>query len=332
VSQFMGFFADRNRILNQPALYAQQAYTLYRQLFPFAMDGVTRLQLVPDDCLNNLPFEALVTKPPTGNQLSQWPYLLQTQSVELAFSARILLQQNGSRENAGDYLYIAAPGFAQKERGLTPLPASTKEARGIEEAANGHTSRVEAGEATVQDFLTRAGDYRILHLSTHASSEADSLNQPQIEFTDSSLSLPALYAMRLKAGLVVLSACKTNLGKFEKGEGVMSLSRGFSYAGAQTMIASLWEVDDAASADLFRDFYQQLGQHSIASSLRAAKKQLIRSSRSDLASPYYWAGFQFIGQDTVIEQPFYGRWVWVMVAVVLLSVSALWWRYRKRKS
>ena len=87
----------------------------------------------------------------------------------------------------------------------------------------------------------------MIHLSTHAGADETDF-APRIEFIDTSLYLPELYAMKIPADLVVLSACETGLGKFEKGEGVMSLARGFAYAGAGSLVASLWKVNEGSTA------------------------------------------------------------------------------------
>ena len=104
-----------------------------------------------------------------------------------------------------------------------------------------------------------------------------------------------IYNLRLSADLVVLSACQTALGKEVAGEGLVGLTRGFMYAGARRVIASLWQVSDVATAELMKRFYDGLLQRQLpaAAALRRAQMEMARDPR--WASPYYWAGFVLQG-------------------------------------
>ena len=114
---------------------------------------------------------------------------------------------------------------------------------------------------------------------------------------DGFLRLNDIYNLRLPAELVVLSACQTGLGKQLQGEGFIGLTRGFMHAGAKRILASLWKVDDRATAELMRRFYEgMLGQKHLspASALREAQLALMKQSR--WRSPYYWAAFVLQGE------------------------------------
>ena len=164
-----------------------------------------------------------------------------------------------------------------------------------------------------QDFaanLTTAlspalAQYRIIHFATHAVSDSehpersglvlslfDRRGQPQSGF----LSLQQIYDMNLPADLIVLSACETGLGRQIGGEGLVGLVRGFMYAGATRVIASLWSVDDEVTANLMAHFYRNLEQDGLspAAALRAAQMAVRKESK--WRAPYYWAGFQLQGE------------------------------------
>lgn len=147
--------------------------------------------------------------------------------------------------------------------------------------------------------------YRIIHFATHGLlnsehpelsgvllSMVDENGQPQ----DGFLQLNEIYNLNLQADLVVLSACQTGLGKEIKGEGLIGLTRGFMYAGATRVVASLWKVDDAATAQFMSYFYQEMftNQKKPAAALRAA--QLKMSKHRAWKSPFYWAGFIIQGE------------------------------------
>jgi CHAT domain-containing protein/Tfp pilus assembly protein PilF len=146
--------------------------------------------------------------------------------------------------------------------------------------------------------------YRILHFATHGLLDSehpelsglvfslvDSRGQPQYGF----LGLDDVYNMNLNADLVVLSACNTGLGREIQGEGLVGLTQGFMYAGAPQIVASLWSVNDAATAELMGRFYQAMEQKKMspAAALRQAQIQILKQKRWH--DPYYWAGFVIHG-------------------------------------
>ena len=113
---------------------------------------------------------------------------------------------------------------------------------------------------------------------------------------DGFLRLHDIYNLRLGADLVVLSGCQTGLGKAVQGEGLVGLTRGFMYAGARRVVASLWQVDDESTADLMRRFYRAMLKDGRRPSeaLRAAQLEMSRDRR--WAAPFYWAGFVLQGE------------------------------------
>ena len=105
-----------------------------------------------------------------------------------------------------------------------------------------------------------------------------------------------IYNLNLPAELVVLSACKTGLGKEVRGEGLMSLTRGFMYAGAARVMVSLWDVNDKSTSVLMGELYRGLLQQKLrpSAALRAAQLKMLNSKQ--FASPYYWAAFVQLGE------------------------------------
>ena len=193
-------------------------------------------------------------------------------------------------------------GFA----GLERLVSSRREAAAISalvpEKQRWEALDFDARLAAVQD--PRLADFRIIHFATHGLmnsrdprlsglvfSLVDRQGRPQSGF----LRADEVANLKLGADLVVLSACQTALGKELRGEGLLGLARGFMYAGAPRVIASLWRVADSATTDLMSGFYQALlGTHVPASeALRSAKLRLMRNPLR--SAPYYWAGFSLEG-------------------------------------
>jgi hypothetical protein len=105
-----------------------------------------------------------------------------------------------------------------------------------------------------------------------------------------------IYNLDLPLELVVLSACNTGLGKEVRGEGLVGLTQGFMYAGAAGVVASLWKVDDDATAELMKNFYEAMFNEGLTPSAALRKAQLDLSRQNRWRSPYFWAGFVIQGQ------------------------------------
>jgi CHAT domain-containing protein/tetratricopeptide (TPR) repeat protein len=200
----------------------------------------------------------------------------------------------------------ASPTVDVTRAGFARLPGSRREAEAIAALVEPRQARVlldfQASRRALLDGAL-AGS-RILHLATHGVidtrtpelsglvlSLVDERGAPQ----DGFLGLRDVFGLRLDAELVVLSGCETALGKELRGEGLMGLTRGFLYAGARRVAASLWRVQDRATAELMTRFYQGLLTHGLppAAALREAQLALLGDRR--FAAPAYWAPFIVVG-------------------------------------
>ena len=194
-------------------------------------------------------------------------------------------------------------------------------------------------------FSADIASYRIVHIATHGiinnerpeeSGIVLSLFDQQGQSQDGFLRLQDIYNLKLPADLVVLSACSTALGKDVRGEGLVGITRGFMYAGAAGVVASLWKVDDEATAELMKHFYAALFKKGLppAAALRDAQLELAKHSRWQ--SPYYWAGFVIQGQYDQKEkfsQSSIGQTQIAIIAVLggsLLLASIVFHRRRRR--
>jgi CHAT domain-containing protein len=149
------------------------------------------------------------------------------------------------------------------------------------------------------------GDYRIIHFATHGllnnihpelSGIVLSLVDKEGHQQDGFLWLQDIYNLKLSAELVTLSACQTGLGKEIKGEGLIGLARGFMYAGAPRVVASLWKVDDRATSELMKRFYQgMLGPEALRPAEALRQAQLSIWKEKQWREPYYWAAFVLHG-------------------------------------
>ncbi len=201
----------------------------------------------------------------------------------------------------------ALDGFDRPGAGLARLPFSRQEVNAV--AAHVPAARLlkavdfRASRATAVSGAL--ADYRVVHFATHGllNSARPELSALVLSLVDESgrdqdglLRLGEIYNLRLPAEVVVLSACQTALGQEIRGEGLIGLTRGFMHAGAARVVASLWPVDDLATAELMTRFYRGMLKEGRppAAALRAAQLEMARSTQ--WRAPYYWAGFVLQGE------------------------------------
>ena len=156
-------------------------------------------------------------------------------------------------------------------------------------------SRDEASETNVKD---KASSYEVLHFATHATFDNDdpfnsSLLLASDGINDGKLTVEEIYQLKLKPSLVVLSACETGLGKYSAGDEIIGFYRAFMYAGAQSIIATLWPIADEASSFLINEFYQSFKKNSLGESLRMAQLK----TKEQYPNPVNWAGFVLVGRN-----------------------------------
>jgi CHAT domain-containing protein len=284
-----------------------------------------RLAIVPSGALEYVPFAAL-PHPAAGDYQ---PLIADHEVVNLpSVSALSLIRRDNSARRTGmkTLALLADPVFEADDPRLVTL--RKKKATGSASARRESFSRlpfsrVEADEIAKlvpKNSLLKAtgfqanramatspelGRYRIIHFATHGMLDSDHPLLSGLAFSlinkngvpqDGFLRMHEIYNLRLPADLVVLSACQTALGEEIKGEGLVGLTRGFMHAGAQRVVASLWQVDDVATADLMQRFYRRMLKENLrpAAALRAAQIEMSKSSR--WSSPYYWAGFVMQGE------------------------------------
>jgi CHAT domain-containing protein/Flp pilus assembly protein TadD len=317
---------------NNPADFSVISYRLYKQLFEPLKDLIKGKQLliVPDGPLDLLPFECLVTKSTSlDSTFRTLPYLVNDYTVSYAPSATYLNLSEKAAAPAGQKAFLGfAPVFRDlspsKQRSLYPgldrplsaLPLSETEVKDLVTLFNkptGFWSFLKSDKKAADIFVDAAAtekafkslplsNYKYIHLATHAFVSENHPGQSGIVFSpskdgteDGILHASEIYNLHLAARLVTLSACKTGIGKMAKGEGMMSLSRAFQYAGAKDLLVSLWNVDDRSTARLMVDFYDKNEQETpMSRALRDAKRAMIREGR--YAQPKFWAPFIFIGQ------------------------------------
>ena len=307
------------------AAYTAAATELYRQLVaPVAGMLTENVIIVPDGVLGYIPFDALLTqKPADPERFHSHTYFGKEKKISYAYSATLLREMRDKKHKTPPTapLLALAPFFrgnadtlrehtdelsesvGLRRDTLTALPASGQEVKSISKIFSGKAFY--GADAPKETLLREAGKYRILHLSTHGKA-----NDKVGDYAYLAFSVPGdttqfdkfyvrdIYNLALNADLVTLSACETGIGELKRGEGIISLARAFAYAGAKSIVTSLWVVNDDRTAELMRLFYQNLQKKGWDKdrALWQAKNDFIAKHKTDGgAHPYYWAGFVPVG-------------------------------------
>ncbi|MBI2301369.1 MAG: CHAT domain-containing protein [Armatimonadetes bacterium] len=298
-----------------PAGTGQALYDLLLRPAKADINASQRLLICPDDVLHTLPFATLATRQPGAAE----HYLMEDRSSHTIVSMGVYVEARKARNDAadrkpwlgfGDPLY--GPGqtaqrgddsYVRRGGGLGRLPGTRTEVEGIASLLGaGAVSRLDK-DATETAARTATGTSRILHFACHGLLD-------NVDPFGSALALTAdqdndgllrayeiLEHVRLKADLVVLSACETGLGEQTRFEGVVGLTRAFIYAGTPSVVVSLWSVPDESTTKLMTEFYRQLQAGKPKDeALRQAQLVLLHDKdHPEWARPFYWAAFELVG-------------------------------------
>ncbi|MBU3026550.1 CHAT domain-containing protein [Zobellia galactanivorans] len=325
------------RLLSHPSLTGQEPIKeLGGQLFEKLLERPLRgfdgeeVTIVPDGVLHYLPFDLL-----SDND----DYVLKTKSIGYANSVASLMKLKAKRKAETNSVLAFAPSFSgegpvQGVRQFGRLLYNDDEVSKIDRFY--HTEVVLDEKATLSYFKSNLSRYNILHLATHASANDAFPDYSYLAFSagadseqHSILYIKDLYNIALDADMVTLSACQTGIGKLQKGQGMLSLSKGFYYAGAKSLVNTLWKINDKSSVRLMEDFYEGLSEgKSKTRALRDAKLKYLESTDDELLKhPYYWSAFVVSGDGSPLSD--HSFW-WYWGAAILALVVFLIWFWKRR--
>jgi CHAT domain-containing protein/tetratricopeptide (TPR) repeat protein len=310
-------------------LYTKSAEWLYQELLKKALKNknIKNLIIVTDGALGHIPFEVFLTKPAPqkGSNYKKLNYLVKDYNISYSYSASLWkenVKQSAVSLKPNQQVLAFAASYPKSQHNLfnlrsenicnirgalEDLPAAAKEVNALSEIFKGQfLTGVDASEA---NFKKLAPEYSVIHLAMHGvsnealpmlSSLAFSEDYQAVE--DNFLQAYEVTQLSLKANLVVLSACETGYGKFQQGEGVLSLARSFMYAGVPSLVVSLWQVNDQSTGIIMRSFYQNLAKGmSKPKALRMAKLNYLELFEGMAVHPALWSAFIQIGDPTAIE-------------------------------
>ena len=338
--------ADRNatrefyKLLSNPSINnSQKAISdlgkdLYDKTLKKPLEGFNtqNLTIIPDGELHYLPFDLLQ---------KNGSYLLQTTAIGYGNSVTSLLELMAKRKSEKNNILAFAPIFdgaaiASTDREFGKLLYNDDEVSKI--GAFYDTETVIDDKATLANFKAKTSEFNVLHLATHASANDEYPDYSYLAFTQTKdstesniLYIKDLYDMSLNADMVTLSACQTGIGKLQKGQGMLSLSKGFYYAGAKSLVNTLWKINDKSTVKLMEYFYKGLSEgKSKKEALRDAKMKYLKTTDDNLLKhPYYWAAFTVSG-DTAPLQNADHKWSWLLFLPIV--VFGAWIVQRKSQS
>lgn len=303
--------------------FKRLSYKVFQNLIPkevYQKIKGKQLTIIPDYILQQLPFETLVTDDKNSK------YLIEDVEIGYAYSASLLdYNKKNQTDHGSEWLGVAPVAFETLK--LPRLYFSEIEITSIANLYAGKTLLNE--EASKFNFLKNANTYSILHLATHA--DIGERDNPWIAFNDSKMFLKEIYATKTQADMVVLSACNTSSGELKRGEGVMSLARGFFYSGAKSVVSTLWLINDKSGKEILVSFYANLSQGFTKSkALQMAKLEYLNNAEVEkLKHPYYWAGIVILGDNAPISNQSIS--LWQLLGIGLLGTGIVVFSYKKIK-
>ncbi|MCD4697155.1 MAG: CHAT domain-containing protein [Bacteroidales bacterium] len=300
------------------------------------------LIIIPSQHISMIPFDALAIAPALKPKR-----MIDCYSIWIEFSILSFLQDDIKSDNKKNNVLAFAPQFNKQQKetialltkrdtSLINLPGAILECENI--ATYFKTKIISGAGASRSAFEACCPGYQIIHLSTHAIPDKDNLSSIRLVFSDysennreGSMDLFEVLNLPVRANLVVLSACKTGVGEMSKGEGNINMAWAFNKAGARSVLVSLWDANDYASSVIMSKFYEYLSEGKTKpEALRQAKLDFIESSDELTHSPYFWAGFEYWGDDSTISTSQDKNLIFKIIPLIVLLII-LAYLVKKRK-
>ena len=350
------------RLLSMPSLsgkvrkqfedYQEFGYDLYKMLIEpvrkyFISDKII---ISPDNILSYLPFETLLSSKYSGTGIlyRELQYLMNDFSISYTYSATFmeeLVKRSYGRRNKLVAFAPYTPAISidsillkrqQQGKGiLYDLPFARQEAEYISHISGGKSYlHYEAKESV---FKAESPNYDIIHLAMHTilndqypMNSAMIFSQVNDTTEDGMLHTYEVYGIPLKARMVVLSSCNTGMGLLFSGEGILSLARGFLYSGSQSVVMSMWEIEDKSGTEIMEMFYDNLKRgNSKSESLKKARTRFLRNANQMISHPYFWSSLVIYGNNA----PLYGLRIYYIAvfSILLIAAAFLGRHFLKRK-
>ena len=289
--------------------------------------NIEHIIIVPSSTTALLPFDALLTDTVNCKSFSDCKskYLINDYTFQFEFSSSIWAREQD--QNSKVNLLAFAPSYAKH----ATLQFNQELIKDLQHKFKGKYYLDK--QATKSEFLLVANNNsNIIHLAAHGDADLTSPELSKLIFAGendtSNLGFADIAQLHFNSPLIVLAACKTQLGKTFGGEGLLNFPRSFALAGSRSIISSIWSVDDKATSTLLNGFYKYLDEGmSKSEALRQAKLNYLKSNESEAANPLYWSGIIQYGNDAPLQINKRQNWCGVLFAFGMLCLLAIYsWR------
>lgn len=322
IKTFIKYFDNPSAINNNIPKYTGDAHSLYKLLKLNEVKDKKNLIIIPDGFLNFIPFDALLTTKTESKTFESMPFFVKSHTAVFNSNVSLYIKDNSTKVKHS--VLGVFPVFKNTSQELI---YSIDEAKNIKKEIE--STLLMHNQATKSNFLKQANKYSILHLSTHGTS-GDFFEPAQIAFMDQPVSTAELYGLNLNPELVVLSACETGVGEIKRGEGVLSIARGFQYAGAKRVLYSLWQISDLSTSQIMTSFYKQLdNSKSISYANQQSKLNYINNEdiKNLKKSPYYWSAFTLYGSFDKVNET---NNLWLIIGLSFVIMLLLLWLFKRK--
>jgi CHAT domain-containing protein len=345
-----GFSNARNE-LREYYLIGNELYnTLIMPARPFLISD--RVVISPDNLLSYLPFETLPVRNPESETLSfrDISFLMQELDISYTYSATFMAESIKHRIHTGNKVIAFAPDYSERldihsvfqrrqQSGniLSDLPYARHEAEYVSELLGGRLLLNDVARESL--FKKEAGDYEIIHLAMHTVIDDNDPMYSTLIFSpeesdeeDRFLRTFEIYGIPLKAKMVVLSSCNTGVGKLFSGEGILSLARGFIYSGSESVVMSMWEIEDRTGTEVVKAYYDYLKRgYSKSIALKKARIKFLKTADQLRAHPYFWSALVIYGDNSPLFRPW---WIYpaLLNAILFLGILAYFYLRNRRYS
>ena len=311
-NHFLSSFPELNAHYKEFSSISQNLYKLL-----FGKTGVPKGRTIISPDGEYFPFEALIVNETKTNT----DFFIIDHSVSYSYSANYLLSNFEYKDKGfGGFLGMAPVTFNQKIK-LSSLPGSDVSLKKISNFFNNSFILTE-NKSTKKEFLNNFSNYSVIHLYTHATDSGKN-SEPEIWFSDSSLSLSELYSdQKVNTRIIVLSACETATGKIYKSEGVFSFNRGFASIGIPASISNLWEIDSKSTYEITELLYKNIAEGLPTDvALQKAKIEFMASGNKLNSLPYFWAAPILVGKSEIIpfESNSINIWLYIIFGVLIAT-------------
>lgn len=358
---FKSIINEYRKLLTEPSLdgnirkefddFQTIGFKLHRMLIEPVKQYFTSGKLIisPDNELAYFPFEVLINDSIKRTDLfyDRLPYLMNDYRISYTYSATFLAESERTKPSLFNRSIAFAPEYDKKiypdsllvkrQSEEIPLP-ELKYAR--EEAIE--ISKITSGvlllgnEATEEAYKSEAGKYEIIHLAMHTVIRNDDPVNSGMIFSagkdsagGSPLGTYEITGIPLKAKMVVLSSCYTGTGEMYKGEGVLSLARGFIFSGSQSVVMSLWEVNDRSGTDIVESFYRNMKTGSSKSNaLRKARLKYLREADQLHSHPFFWSTLVIYGDDSPLYFSLFTKGLVIIILFLLILAGLFYFKRR----